>query len=134
MKAVLQVYDKPLTGDPELRRSLSFGSDWVTGADLIRRRIEDEIAESWHEISHNQEGRTTLAAGKGWLVAPDLARENPPPGEIIERHINFALEAFQQDGFFMIVDDTQVTDLDRPLNLRSDSRVVFIRLKPLVSG
>ena len=48
--------------------------------------------------------------------------------------VEVALRQFQSNGFFVIVDDRQRTDLDEVLHLRPDSRVSFIRLVQLVGG
>jgi len=45
-----------------------------------------------------------------------------------------ALEAFSRNGFFLLVDDKQVTELDTKVELSEVSIVQFIKLVPLVGG
>lgn len=45
-----------------------------------------------------------------------------------------AIQAFQRNGFFVLVDDRQVTELDEPLDLTTDSDIRFVRLVQLVGG
>jgi hypothetical protein len=45
-----------------------------------------------------------------------------------------ALAAFGRNGFFMIFDGRQITDLDDVLTVEHDSALTFLRLVPLVGG
>jgi hypothetical protein len=45
-----------------------------------------------------------------------------------------AIQAFQRNGFFVLVDDRQVTELDEPLDLTAESDIRFVRLVQLVGG
>ena len=45
-----------------------------------------------------------------------------------------ALEAFSRNGFFLLVDDKQVTELDTFVALSEVSIVQFVKLMPLVGG
>jgi hypothetical protein len=45
-----------------------------------------------------------------------------------------AIEAFQRNGFFVLVDDRQVTELDEALNLAADTDICFVRLVQLAGG
>ena len=51
-----------------------------------------------------------------------------------EQQADAALTAFGRNGFFVLVGDRQVEDLDEELTLDDASRVVFIRLVQLVGG
>jgi hypothetical protein len=45
-----------------------------------------------------------------------------------------AIEAFQRNGFLILVDDKQVDDLDQVVDLKHNSTVTFLKLVPLVGG
>jgi hypothetical protein len=45
-----------------------------------------------------------------------------------------AIKAFRRNGFLVLVDDRQITDLDETLHLTPDTRVAFVRLVPLAGG
>ena len=45
-----------------------------------------------------------------------------------------AVEAFERNGFFMLVDDRQVERLDEEIELKVATEVSFIKLVPLVGG
>ena len=51
-----------------------------------------------------------------------------------ERQFGQAVEAFGRNGFLVLVDDRQVTDLDARLDLRMGTEITFLKLVPLVGG
>jgi hypothetical protein len=71
-------------------------------------------------------------------VREEVARLNAEPDK--QRHLDWeqqadrAIEAFGRNGFFVLVDDRQVTELDEELELTADSDIRFVRLVQLVGG
>ncbi|WP_433390732.1 hypothetical protein [Micromonospora sp. KLBMP9576] len=61
-------------------------------------------------------------------VAESGARVDP--GE----RTRVTLDAFGRNGFVVLVDDRQVTALDEQVRLYAGSRVIFLKLVPLVGG
>ncbi|WP_033343098.1 hypothetical protein [Catenuloplanes japonicus] len=51
-----------------------------------------------------------------------------------EERTRVTLEAFGRNGFVVLVDDRQVTELDEVIHLRAGTRVTFLKLVPLVGG
>jgi hypothetical protein len=45
-----------------------------------------------------------------------------------------AIEAFEGNGFVVLVDDRQVEDLDTEISLHPETSVTFLKLMPLVGG
>ena len=45
-----------------------------------------------------------------------------------------ALAAFERNGFLLLVDDRQIESLAEEIRLRDETRVVFLKLVPLVGG
>ena len=45
-----------------------------------------------------------------------------------------AIQAFEGNGYVVLVDDRQVENLDETLELRPDTAVTFVRLVPLAGG
>lgn len=106
-------------------------SERTTLRDLIRTRVRDEVAR------YNA-GPTDVFDG---LVMPEGAKatrrgyEMPRRRRIDwERQAERALESFSANGFFVLVDDKQVTDLDVELDLTPESDIRFVRLVQLVGG
>jgi hypothetical protein len=51
-----------------------------------------------------------------------------------QKEVEKAVKAFQLGHYYIFVDDVQANDLDDELVLKSNSKVVFIRLTPLRGG
>jgi hypothetical protein len=75
------------------------------------------------------------------LVMPEDAQPVPGGFQLTKpRRIDWgkqadrAIEAFQRNGFFVLVDDRQVTELDAALDLTADSDIRFVRLVQLIGG
>jgi hypothetical protein len=51
-----------------------------------------------------------------------------------QRQADRAIEAFERNGFFVLVEDRQVTSLDEELDLSADSDIRFVRLVQLIGG
>jgi hypothetical protein len=105
--------------------------DKITLRDLVRTRVREEVA------------RYNAAKGEYFagLVMPDGAKATPggfrmpKPRQVDwEQQAELALNAFSRNGFFVLVGDRQVTDLDEALRLTAESDIRFIRLVPLIGG
>ena len=119
-----------LRGEP-VSTTLDGVSERTTLRDLILTRVRDEVAR------YNA-GPTDVFHG---LVMPDDARTLDrgylmPRRRSIDwtRQADAAIEAFGRNGFFVLVDDRQVADLDEDLKLHADSDIRFVRLVPLAGG
>jgi len=105
--------------------------DTTTVRELVRLRVREEVAR------HNA-APTTHYAG---LVRPDDAepdgagyRMRAPRRLDWETQADVACRAFERNGFFVLVADRQVEDLDDVVDLSAASDVAFVKLVPLVGG
>jgi hypothetical protein len=105
--------------------------DRVTVRELIRTRVREEVAKA----------NADRAGPHRLLVRPTDAEETlngyrlrTPRTIDWERQALIAEQAFEQNGFFMLVDGRQVDSLDEELALTADSEIRFVRLTPLVGG
>lgn len=127
----VMIRDETATGKVLSELMLAGLPDRFSVRDLIRTRVREEVAR------HNAQ-TDTLFTG---LVRPTDAEAElngcrTKPGRKIgwEQQADIAEEAFGRNGFFLLVDDHQPTDLDEELELTVDSTVAFVRLTPLVGG
>ncbi len=51
-----------------------------------------------------------------------------------EKQCYIALKAFQENGFFVLVDNKQVDGLKQEIHVGQDTEVSFVQLTPLVGG
>lgn len=131
MTAVIQVIDETAGGAPKPVFKLRLVSEKMTARELIERRVEHEVA------AYNARPRRDY----GGLVQPSDAEQTlngcrlkQPRRLDPKRQIRAALDAFEANGFFLLVDDRQVESLDDEVVLTDESTVSFVRLLPLVGG
>jgi hypothetical protein len=103
----------------------------TTLRDLIRTRVREEVARYNSSPGERFNG----------LVQPTDAEEDAngyrlskPRRLDWEQQAQVAEEAFGRNGFFVIVGDRQVDDLDEELELTPETEIRFLRLTPLVGG
>ena len=129
--STLTIHDRTATGTPTGSIDLPNVPDRITLRDLIRLRVREEVA------------RYNLAPGLEFagLVQPDGASPGrhgyvmPAPRRIEwERQADIAIDSFLRNGFFVMVNGRQETELDHEIALGADLDVGFIKLTPLVGG
>lgn len=103
----------------------------ITLRDLVRTRVREEVARYNAAPRDVFEG---LVMPEGAEPARDGYAMVRPRRVDWERQADRALEAFGRNGFFVLVDDRQVTELDERLALTPDSDIRFVRLVQLVGG
>lgn len=133
--ASVMLYDETLGGERTACLRLDLMTTTVTVRELIRRRVYEEV-QQYHAAPPDVvfRGLVTPSALETALNGPK------PPRETIKRRVDWeaqfekAVQAFERNGFFVLVGDRQVTDLDAPVELKVDTGVSFVKLVPLVGG
>ncbi|MBI4908665.1 MAG: hypothetical protein HY820_33910 [Acidobacteria bacterium] len=122
----IQILDT--TSSPQ---SLLIGEGPTTLRHLIRARVKDEVdrynvalPEVFHGLVQPEESEAIL---NGFRLRT-------------RRHLDWeaqfrrACSSFENNGFLVLVDGRQVTDLDADLELHDRAAVEFLKLVPLVGG
>ncbi len=111
--------------------TLEFLDETISAQELIRRRVYQEVQDFNIKQPERYRG----------LVEPtdaerDLNGFKVKPGRRIDWESQYAqaLEAFNRNGFIMLVNDTQIETLEEPVLLREGTTVTFLKLVPLVGG
>jgi hypothetical protein len=105
--------------------------DRITLRDLIRTRVREEVARYNSEPLREFRGLVQPVDAE---VTLNGFRLRTPRRLDWQRQADVAEEAFLRSGFFVLVGDRQVEDLDEELALATDAEIRFIRLTPLVGG
>jgi len=133
----LQIQDQTVTGQTTHRLTLDILTERITVRELIRSRVYQEVQD------YNLRQRTDAATPYRGLVTPSDAERALNGGGMKlrkPREIDWkdqfekAQDAFERNGFFVLVDDKQAESLDERVTLRHDTRVSFVKLVPLVGG
>ena len=125
----LRVRDETTAGGHGEERSLELPEATTTLRDLIRGRVEAEVAAFNASRGDVYRGLVVPGDAERTLNGPRVLREIDAG-----RQVEAALEAFERGQLLVLVDGTQREALDEPLTLRPDSEAVFVRLVPLAGG
>jgi hypothetical protein len=110
---------------------LSLKTDRLTVRELIRTRVEREVAEYNTRQSDKLYG---LLQARETEQAHNNAR--PPKFQPLNWQEQFdkAVRAFQRNGFIILVDERQVESLDTWIEVKPETEVTFLKLVALVGG
>ena len=128
------VRDETATGSVTNELTLDVLSESITVRELIRSRVYQEVQD------YNLRQRQGDASFRGLVTPTDAERalngvRLRTPREVDwKQQFDKACDAFDRNGFFVLVDDRQAESLDEPVTLRHDTRVSFVKLVPLVGG
>jgi len=136
MSVTITVRDETATGDVYHEIPLEFPSEQITVRELIRERVYQEVQD------FNRRENERIFRG---LVQPtDTERVlNGPRQEYrLKQHRQIdwkpqfekAIEAYERNGFFILIDDQQAESLDQEFTVKPRTQISFVRLTMLVGG
>lgn len=129
--SILNIRDENGLGSVYNELQLSFQKANVTVKDIISERVIQEVSiynrkatDYQHALVKPTEDETLLNGIKSKIKHHVDT----------QKQINIAINAFSGNGFFILVDDVQVEDLEQVITIYPNTTVSFIRLTPLVGG
>jgi len=135
MAICVTIFDETVSGERTPTLRLDLLSSTITLRELIRRRVYEEVQE------YHAAPPSAMFRGLVTPTAVEAALNGPkPPHPAVKRRMDWeaqyerALQAFARNGFFVLVGDRQVEDLDEELELKVDTEVSFVKLVALVGG
>jgi hypothetical protein len=127
----LTIKDETATGTVTNEVQVSLASELTTVKDLIEARVRAEVAAYNHKEPEYYRG----------LVQPSDAEATLNGYKLKERRkldagqqCRVALEAFERNGYFVLIDNIQATTPDQMVVVNPNTAVSFIKLTPLVGG
>src|SRR5262245_5004843 len=136
MPVTLTIRDETTSGDVYDERPLEFPSERITVRDLIRERVYQEVQDF-----NLKQGERVF---RGLVQPTDAERVlngrrteyRLKEHRLIDWKPQFekAVEAFEQNGFFILIGDKQAEGLDQEFVIGRGTVVSFVRLTPLVGG
>ncbi len=127
----ITIQDESMTGKLLNELLLQIDDETLTVADLIKARVHAEV-EQFNQNTHpHYFGLVQPAAAERVLNGYKMKK-----GATIdaEKQTYVALDAFQKNGFFVLINDYQVGDLHEEILVDKHTKVSFVRLTPLVGG
>jgi hypothetical protein len=127
----ITLHDEGLTGHILNQITIQIEQERLTVRELIQLRV-------YKEVEHYNLHQTEYFNG---LIQPTDAERVLNGYKMKERRkidpekqFYTALDAFQKNGFFILLDDRQAESLNEEILLNESTKVSFIRLTPLVGG
>ncbi len=124
----IKIKDESASGKLLNEIALQFEKEYISVEELISARIKLEVLKYQENLDSYREG----------LVLPtDMESRLNKKAKIaidVEKQIYVALDAFNKNAFFILVNDEQVDQLDQKFLVDSSTKVSFIKLTPLVGG
>lgn len=131
MALALQIHDETMTGESVNIIDIVVPSETLTVRELIEQRVRQEVDKYNESKPGIFRGLVEPSDAEKTLNGFKLrkARRIDP-----DKQCEKAVESFQTNGFFILVDDRQVESLDEEITLRPDTQIGFVKLVPLVGG
>lgn len=124
----LLIKDKSIGGNTLHEIKLQFEKEYITVEELISARVESEV-KKYQVAGVNY---------KNSLIVPDEIEKRlngkAAPEIDVEKQIYVALDAFNKNGFFILIDNEQAESLDQKYLIDRESEISFVKLTPLVGG
>jgi hypothetical protein len=131
MSIALSINDKTSSGDVLLERIVNFSVERITVTELIEARVSQEV-ESYNKLSDGEfKGLVQPSDAEVVLNGFKLAQGQSID---IEKQTRAAIQAFKSGGFFLLVNDRQLTELDDAIMITPNTSVVFLKVVRLVGG
>ena len=131
MPTTLTIHDETASGQKTNTFTLDWLTERMTVRELIRARIYQEVQDYNLKEPEYFRGLVEPTQAERTLNGFKLKSKRK-----IDWHEQFgrACEAFERNGFFVLVGDKQAEALDESFEVKVDTEVSFVKLVPLVGG
>ena len=128
---IITIKDETFAGKILHELEIEFKTETVTVQDIITGRVIKEVENYNNKLPEYFNGLIEPSDVEKTLNGFKLK-----PKKVIdaEKQVYVALNAFQNNGFFVLIDNIQSESLDQQIALRKDTTISFIKLTPLVGG
>ena len=123
--------DETAAGNVLNEISIQIENERITVKDLITSRVKKEVKNYNQKVPEYYQGLVQPTASEQTLNGYKTKKGRQLDAE---KQVYTALEAFQKNAYFILVDDRQCEELDEELLMSKETVVSFIKLTPLVGG
>jgi len=131
MSATLTIHDETASGQKTNTFTLDCLTERMTVRELIRARIYQEVQDYNQKQPEYFRGLVEPTDAERVLNGYKLKARKKIDWQ---EQYNRALEAFDRNGFFVLVGDKQAESLDQEFDVEVDTEVSFVKLVQLVGG
>jgi hypothetical protein len=131
MVNAVMVHDETMSGNKTKVLSLEFSTNLTTIEEIIKKRIYQEVTE-YNALSSNEFNGLVQPTKAEKLLNGVKQKEK----KIIdwEKQYKIAVEAFNNNGFIIIINNKQAESLGQIIELKLETEISFLKIVPLVGG
>ena len=127
----LTITDETSSGKVLNELKLSFSNELTTVKEIIKARVYAEVALYNNKMPEYFKGLIQPSDAEVSLNGYKLKEKRKVDPE---KQYLTALDAFQRNGYFVLIDNIQAESLDQMVVINQDTKVSFVKLTPLVGG
>jgi hypothetical protein len=127
----ITINDETTSGVITNQIKVSFSSELTTVKDIIEARVYAEVEAYNNKMPEYYKG----------LIKPSDAEQTLNGYKVkdkkrvdAEKQVYTALDAFNKNGYFVLIDNIQAESLEQMVVINSKTTVSFVKLTPLVGG
>lgn len=128
----ITINDESLTGDILNQIQIAVESEIVTVKDIIIARVTAEVEAYNNKLPEYFKGFIRPTASEETLNGYKLKKTRAKIDA--EQQTFIALDAFQNNSFFVLIDNQQSENLEQQVLVTKTTTVSFVKLTPLVGG
>ena len=127
----LLIKDETFTGDILNQIEIEVANELTTVKDIIAGRVTAEVERYNNKATEFFQGLIQPTDTEKALNGFKLKKKRLIDAE---KQVYVALNQFQNNGYFVLIDDVQAESLDQEVLVGKDTQVSFIKLTALVGG
>jgi hypothetical protein len=131
MATQVLIRDETTGGEITGEQVVEFLTETVTVREIIRGRVYQEVQDYNRRQPEYFRGLVQPSEAEKTLNGYKLAKRRQIDWK---KQFDMAVEAFEKNGFVILIDDFQPTALDEKVTLKPNAVVSFVKLVPLVGG
>lgn len=126
------IKDETLFGETIHSKQMTFENEELTVEELIKKRVEQEVEN--YNLQDNPSFKGLVTPNKLEQVINSVTKQKSAKKIDAEKQVYKALDAFTKNGFLLLFNGEQATELQQKITLKKDMEVSFIKLTPLIGG
>lgn len=129
---VITIKDATFSGEILNEIKIAVQNERTTIKDLIAARVESEVKSYNDKLPEYFKGLIQPTEAEKTLYGFRLKRREKKID--IEKQIWTALDAFQKNGYFILINNQQAEDLEQEVLVDKTTEISFVKLTQLVGG
>ncbi|MDW7693950.1 hypothetical protein R9C00_04265 [Flammeovirgaceae bacterium SG7u.111] len=128
---IVTIKDETFTGEILNELNLEFATENVTVKEIISQRVFQEVENYNKKLPEVFNGLVKPSEAEKTLNGYKVKNKKAIDGE---KQVYIALEAFNKNSYFVLIDNQQAESLEEKILLTQHSKISFLKLTPLVGG